>query len=323
MKKESCKSVVVWIVGIILSLGVVASIIFAVVFSSQAKGEVKRLEDTIAQMSQQQGQVVQQPDLTIDFLQSEMQRHREFIENQEDRLIWLVATIGGVGILLIAFVGLANRREIKETIRENYMSVIESEINNMIDGEDNKTYLQNAVSQERMAKSKKILFLYWDDQEMAASDSRKTLQFVESELEEADFKTDSKTFNKNFNQQDFERLIRKSDIIIYEVNQTIEKTSVKDGSAKDDSTKDVCVGVDSNKNVSTGDRSSKDASVKNDTAKNEVFKHFCAACENSKKYGILYIEGTLPEFRSIKKIYTSVVNMRLTLKQMIYSILYH
>ena len=288
MKLKSPKSAVIWGGGILLSLGVAVSIIFAVVFSSQAKGEVKRLEATIAQASLQQGQAVPQTNTTIDFLQSEMQRHREFIENQEDRLIWLVATIGGVGILLLAFVGLANRREVKETIRENYVSVVESEINKMIDGEANKTYLQNAVFQERVAKSKKILFLYWDDQEMSITDSRKTLRFVESELEKADFKTDSKTFNKSFDQQNFEQLIRKSDIIVYEVNQKIENSPAKDIPAEE-----------------------------------EVFKRFCAACEALKKDGILYTEKPLLSFNYIKRIYTSAVNMRLTLKQMVYSILYH
>lgn len=301
---------------ILMALVLVISPIVAIVISSTANSKVKELEHQISQITTQQQADMDSPtEQTVAFLESELQRHREFIQDQEAHLIWLVSAVGALAIFLLSITGLSNRRDIKNTIEENYLDQIDEQLYVMIDGEENKQYLKNAVEQEKMARQKKILFFYWNeipDNE----NSRKVLNYVENELKLLKFHVDSKIIFPSYRMQDFQLIIQDYDVIVYEIDKE-EDFAIQEGEeipAK--------YFVDKNNNHNNKQVPPKEEWIYPKNFK--TYKYFCEACEKSEKYGILYYpKNNLKGFYTLPRFYTAMANMRLTLKQLLFSILYH
>ena len=280
---SSCaKGVIIVLMAIVL----VVSSIAAIYMSFSAKDKVKELEHQISQITTQQQADMDSPtEQTVAFLESEIQRHREFIQDQENHLIRLVSTIGALAIFILSITGLSNRREIKNTIEENYKQEVNWQIDKMIGGENNRIYLENAVQNEKDAKQKKVLFVYESDNEENAKDrySKKILEYTQDELEDLEFNVSRKIKGHDFTKENLEKIIKKYDVIVYEV-----------GAKEDDDKKGT-----------------------------PLYVSFFKACDQFHKYGVMYYEGRLTKFDAKARLYTSTVNMRLTLRQQIFSILYH
>ena len=127
------------VIIVLMAIVLVVSSIAAIVISSTANSKVKELEHQISQITTQQQAGMDSPtEQTVAFLESELQRHREFIQDQENHLIWLVSAVGALAIFLLSITGLSNRREIKNTIEENYKQEVNWQIDKMIGGENNR-----------------------------------------------------------------------------------------------------------------------------------------------------------------------------------------
>ena len=275
------------VIIVLMSIVLVVSSIAAIVISSTANSKVKELEHQISQITTQQQAGMDSPtEQTVAFLESELQRHREFIQDQENHLIWLVSAVGALAIFLLSITGLSNRREIKNTIEENYKQEVNWQIDKMIGGENNRIYLENAVQNEKDAKQKKVLFVYESDNEENAKDrySKKILEYTQDELEDLEFNVSRKIKGHDFTKENLEKIIKKYDVIVYEVG------------AEED----------------------------NDKKGTPLYVSFFEACDQFHKYGVMYYDkGRLTNFDTKARLYTSTVNMRLTLRQQIFSILYH
>lgn len=299
---------------------------------TQFKNELQRLQSEVSSI--QEGVVTvreeTQTEQTISYLETEMTRHREFIESQENRLVWLVGIIGSFAVVLLAYVGLENRRAIKQTVREQYDDAVSEVVGEMIGSKENEQYLKQAVMAERKAKTTKILFLYWDDQNMKVQPSRKRLNSVEEEMYKAGFDVSRKQFGFGAEQKDFERLIRKSNVIVYEVNPDIEdipsdkKDEPQQRNKSSEGLNQTAIQMD-DVDQAKASTPNKQSDSEDKIYKKEVFKSLVAACHHQQKNSILYFEGPrLSGFYTMKeKEFVAISNMCLTLKQMLYSILYH
>lgn len=315
---SSCaKGVIIVLMAIVL----VVSSIAAIYMSFSAKDKVKELEHQISQITTQQQADMDSPtEQTVAFLESEIQRHREFIQDQENHLIRLVAVIGTLGIFILSIVGISNRNEIRKTIAENYEHIIDEELCKVLGGKKNQLNLENVVKQERQAKQKKILFLYWCRTGLKELDKQKLLiekkqkensdkeqhedkkengnqrkivlkpkvkkkipKQMEEELDCMGFQVKNSKINYGYDTDKFKEIINGYDVVIYEVNES-----------------------------------------ENSPGLAESYKSFCMACEESNTYGLLYTPNHLSDFYTIpNRSYTCIANMKLTLKQDIFSILYH
>ena len=318
---------------------------------TQFKNELQRLQSEVSSI--QEGVVTvreeTQTEQTISYLETEMTRHREFIESQENRLVWLVGIIGSFAVVLLAYVGLENRRAIKQTVREQYGDAVSEVVGEMIGSKENEQYLKQAVMAERKAKTTGVLFLYFNNKRLEGSDSRKRLMTAEDELLEAGFKVRHKKYHLNSDQSDFEDLMKKDEIIVFEVNpqdpnngKSFPKTGA-DGMAQlsvpekttnysDDSKSESDINSSNSVQINKPDidvsGKTNESSMKNSPDTQDPHQRlrnlFAVVCDQENKMGIMYYENSLPDFNTMKnKKNISIVNMCSTLKQIIYTLLYH
>lgn len=106
---------------------------------------------------------------TIDFLENEMVKYREFVKEQQDYLIWLLGILITGVAAMAGFLGLKRRKDVSDIIEEEYRNRVKTEISELIGGEERVKYLNNSIEKEVMAKNTKILFIFQD----SASDSMK------------------------------------------------------------------------------------------------------------------------------------------------------
>lgn len=103
---------------------------------------------------------IEQYEQTIDFLENEMVKYREFVEGEQEYLIRLISyCIAGIAAVL-TFLGFKTRKEIQVIVQEQYKNQVEDEFSKCIGGTGNKEYLKYCIERERTAKNKKILFCY-------------------------------------------------------------------------------------------------------------------------------------------------------------------
>lgn len=100
---------------------------------------------------------------SIDFLENEMVKYREFIERQQDYLVWLVGLLG-VGVTgLITLFEIKGRSDISRIIQEKYTGQFEEEMCNFVGGHDEVGFLRDCIEKEGQAKKRKLLFLFQDE----------------------------------------------------------------------------------------------------------------------------------------------------------------
>lgn len=81
---------------------------------------------------------------TIDFLENEMNKYRDFTERQQDFLIWLIGLLGVGLTALIGFFEIKGRSDISRIIQEQYQNSVRKEFESFIGGEKNVQYLESS-----------------------------------------------------------------------------------------------------------------------------------------------------------------------------------
>lgn len=104
---------------------------------------------------------------TIDFLENEMTKFRDFTEKQQNFLISLIGTLGVGVTAVLTFLGIQNRKNISQIINESYQDCVQQEMAALIGGPKKLRYLEDGINKEERAKNKTILFV-WQSEKNAA-----------------------------------------------------------------------------------------------------------------------------------------------------------
>lgn len=201
-RKKSRRDIVLKVIYTLACLFVIAYVLICSVFIyrntvqiKDAQAKIVELQDSVSGLglySEKSAVTADEYREMISFLESETARHREFIENQRQFLIWLVGAVGAVAILVMGFVGLSNKKDIKETIEAEYKEFIDKEferrLNEAVGGNENINYLEDAVEMQKRIREKKVVFIY----EEGNDSIKNVLQGVENKLKELGIETDFK-----------------------------------------------------------------------------------------------------------------------------------
>lgn len=178
--------------------------------------------------------------------------------------------------------GLANRKEIQETVREEGRDFAREEWEDLLGGPDKESYLRSVIQNEECIKNKKILFLFRQGDE----EGRTGMKGVCDALEDKGFPVERQTMPLDENMDfDFDRIVDENDLIIYQV------------------------GAD-------------EAGIEQERVSQARYYALYKACKRRGKIGILYYQGVIKAFPGLDKDYLSCANMGLTLKQQIIAALY-
>lgn len=148
------------------------------------KKEEESAEDFSQQQSDSNVYVTQGLDAkdTLDFIENEVSRYREFIEKQQQFLIWLVGIVATGALSLLGFLGFKSKSDIESIIEEEYRTKIDEKVSEItakeinekcpeiatksfdtyIGGSDKTKYLKVNIEREEKAKNKTIHFLRSD-----------------------------------------------------------------------------------------------------------------------------------------------------------------
>lgn len=224
---------------------------------------------------------------TIDFLENEMTKYREFAENQQEFLIWLVGILGVGLTALFGFFEIKGRSDISKIIQEQYKDRVRDEFESFIGGQKKVQYLESSIEKEENAKNKKILFVFQND----ASD---TLKRVYKMMQIQSYCVEKrKADNYSITDQQIEQWTKDYSIIIYQVAPSENKTKKSD----------------SQTSISSSD---------------VTYAKIAKICDKNETYGILYCENGIYTNPELLKdyFYTGPANFGLTLLERIYNLLY-
>lgn len=146
---------------------------------------------------------------TIEFMEKETEKHREFIEQQRLYLIWIIAAIGTIGTALTAYLGIKSRDDVNNLIKSQYEVAIKESLNDYIGGQPKHKYLQNCIDKNYAAKNKKILFI------MKESDQNINFNKLMNHLDNEGYSVERE--NKSNKELILDR-INTYDIIVHEVS---------------------------------------------------------------------------------------------------------
>lgn len=150
---------------------------------------------------------------TIDFLENEITKYREFVEKQQNFLIQLIGIFGAGLTGLFAFFEIKGAKDISNIIREQYTNQVQNEIAHFIGGQDKTTYLIDCIEREKQAKNKKILFLFQNNES-------KNLMEVYSILKDQKYQVKERKIRGTIVDKEIHRWTNENDIIIYQVDES-------------------------------------------------------------------------------------------------------
>lgn len=230
----------------------------------------------------------------VEFLENETAKYREFIQEQQEYLIWLLGVVGAAFLALMAFLGFESRKNISDMFQEQYVKLVKDEITGFIGGVGREEYLIRCIEKEEQAKKKKILFL---KQKKKDEDFEKIYDF----LEKQEYCVEEEVIKECAEEKKINRLIKKYNVVIYQVGQSeYEKdTRVNRQAAGITNTE---MGVNEEKN----------------------YEKIARKCNENGIYGIFYCVGG--KRINLEKcnfpFYVSSVNFGATLLERINSVLY-
>lgn len=183
---------------------------------------------------------------TLDFIENEVSRYREFIESQQQFLIWLVGIVATGAVSLLTFLGYKSRNDIDSLIQEEYISNIDNKVEEitetiiekqfkdkfernlgeLIGGEEKVEYLQENIEREKASKSKNIVFVYNEkipNQAMEAYQKLLSLKYM-VKLKPVDWNTG---MNIRDLEMKIDKTVDRNDLLIFLVNQSELKNEWK------------------------------------------------------------------------------------------------
>ena len=185
-------------------------LVFKVYFVSQ---ELQELQYDINTLNQHTQPVTQtEYTQTIDFLENEFIKYREFVKDQQNFLIWLIGLIGAGITGLFAFFNIKGKKDISNIIKEYYSNQIQDEITDFVGGQKKVAYLQRCIEKEEQAQNKKILFLL-------QRNGNKSLMKVYDILANQKYCVKKQKTVDIVNDKDIYNWARGYDIIVYQVHE--------------------------------------------------------------------------------------------------------
>ena len=148
---------------------------------------------------------------TIDFLENEMNKYRDFAERQQNFLIWLIGLLGVGLTALIGFFEIKGRSDISRIIQEQYQNSVRKEFESLIGGEERVQYLESSIEKEQSAKNKKILFIFQNDASIALNKVYKIMKIQSYHVDKINIDNTSITDRK------IRKWVRDYELIIYQV----------------------------------------------------------------------------------------------------------
>lgn len=184
IKKETIFITVATILFFSLVFGIIVSFVdLHGVKNTNKRNEIKISElrkeiDKINSTSKEKQKKVSEYEELINYLESEMSKHREFIEDERQFLIWLMAVIGAVSLVILGFVGLSNRKEIEDTVNRTIdgfsKEAFERKLEELLEEDLNLKhsyakvdYLKDAVDRQKRIRETNIVIFYQEDQNLA------------------------------------------------------------------------------------------------------------------------------------------------------------
>lgn len=150
---------------------------------------------------------------TIDFLENEIAKYREFVEKQQDYLIKMVNLTGVILTALFAFFEIKGRKDISKIIQERYADQVETEMMDFIGGNHKKKYLDKCINKEEAAKRKRILFL------LQQKESKNLIEVYDI-LENQQYQVEKVRVSEKVKDRQINSWVEEYDIIIYQVAET-------------------------------------------------------------------------------------------------------
>jgi hypothetical protein len=98
----------------------------------------------------------------VAFLQEEAISHREFIESEREFLTWTLATIVGIALGVLGFIGIKQRKDAERIMEEGLAQKIDEKITRYIGGESRAQYLQESIDREKRLQETPLLFIKQD-----------------------------------------------------------------------------------------------------------------------------------------------------------------
>lgn len=148
----------------------------------------------------------------IEFLENETVKYREFVQEQQEYLIWLLGVVGTAFLALMAFLGYESRKKISDIFQEKYVEQVEDEIAGFIGGASQRKYLLRCIKKEKQAKEKKILFLN-------QTEKNDNIEKVYTFLERCGYRVAEKAVKGSLKEERIRNMAKKYGLIIYQVNQ--------------------------------------------------------------------------------------------------------
>lgn len=149
---------------------------------------------------------------TIDFMENEITKFREFMEKQQEFMVWLIGLVGIALTAVVTFFEIKGRKDISNLIQEQYTAQAQKAIGSFIGGQDKIKYLIDCIEKEELAKNKKILFVFHDSENI-------NLKKVFGILEKQKYCVSKKKIRKPVQDAEISHWTEKYDIIIYQVGE--------------------------------------------------------------------------------------------------------
>lgn len=161
---------------------------------------------------------------TIDFLENETAKYRDFVEKQQEYLVWLLGLIGSGAVAVLAFLGIKSRKDVTRIFQEKYVELVQNEISDFIGGERKEQYLLECIEKENRAKNKKILFVLQKDED-------RDLEKIYELLKEQGYQVAEKKVESPVSENQIHRIVTDCKVLIY---QMAEKEYEKNGPAEEE-----------------------------------------------------------------------------------------
>lgn len=228
----------------------------------------------------------------IEFLENETTKYRDFIQEQQNYLIWLFGVAAAVFLTLMAFLGIESREKISDIFQKQYAEMVNDKINNFIGGGEQKEYLMGCIEKERKAKKKRILFL-------KQRESDQNLERIYEFLKDQGYNVQQKKIKSSMKKETLDKIIKGYNAVIYQVDKSEYEAKETDNKSEKSKSK-----------------------VNKKTEEEKNYVKISKLCNVHKIYGIFYSVNQIDLSKCQSLSYVSTANFWATLLDRINSVLY-
>lgn len=216
-------------------------------FSVEAhvNGLATKIEDNITQYTKQKARkavrrksaqtvaVAETTDPNLEFLKEQIESHQDFIERERETLIWMMGVLVSVAGIIVAFLGIKSKKDVKELVDKHYKDEIQNQFTELLGGDKkNVDYLVKRVKEDIEARKKKVLFILQKKKD-SKEDALKSVRLVYDEfLDDGNVKA---MFAHDFQQnkdhvmveERMDEKLKKYDVVVYEAEWEMDENEKK------------------------------------------------------------------------------------------------